>query len=69
MAKTKEELEALRARCAALAEELQGLTDEELEQVAGGTITGSGMDVDMLSKAFRVMCSVQIAVGDRKVLR
>ena len=36
MAKTKEELQKLQEECMALATKLQELTDEELEEVAGG---------------------------------
>ena len=36
MAKTKEELQKLQEECKALATKLQELTDEELEEAAGG---------------------------------
>ena len=36
MAKTKEELQKLQEECKVLATKLQELTDEELEEVAGG---------------------------------
>ena len=42
MAKTKEELNALKEEMATLNEKLQELTDEELAQVAGGAEPGDG---------------------------
>ena len=45
MAKTKEELNALKAEVETLNSKLRELTDEELEQVAGGFGAWGGSDV------------------------
>ena len=41
MSKTKEELQALKKEVESVNEKLQELTEEELEQVNGGIITGA----------------------------
>ena len=57
MAKTKEELNALKKEVEAVNEELQELTPEELEQISGGTLNSriycdcEGRSVDVCKTA------------------
>ena len=52
MAKTQEELNALKEEVEALNRKLHELTEEELAQVSGGFIAGSGVTVFQVNDTF-----------------